>query len=57
MKVCVQRKCFAEHYDYGVHDGSVSTIRFSKIRNGLGAKSGENRFMVPNTPPPNLEKV
>ncbi len=37
-----------QHYGDGVRDGSVSPVSFSKIRNGLGAKSGENRFMVPN---------
>ena len=52
----VQRKCFAKHYGDGVRDGSVSTVSFLKIRNGLGARKGENRFMDPNTPP-NLEKV
>ena len=51
MCVCVQRKCFAEHYGDGVRDGSVSMVSFLKIRNGLGARKGENRFMDPNTPP------
>ncbi len=46
-----QRKCFEEHYGDGVRDGSVSTESFLKIRNGLGARKGENRFMDPNTPP------
>jgi len=32
-----------QHYVVDVRDGSVSTVSFSKIRNGLGAKSGENR--------------
>ncbi len=40
--------CFAEHYGDGVYHGSVSTVSFSKIRNGLGVRSGENRFLVPN---------
>ncbi len=34
-----------------MRDGRVSTVIFSKIRNGLGARNGENRFMDPNTPP------
>ena len=51
MCVCVQRKCFAEHYGDGVRDSSVSMVSFLKIRNGLGARKGENRIMDPNTPP------
>jgi hypothetical protein len=47
----IKRKCFEEHYGDGVRDGRVSTVSFSKIRNGLGAGNGENRFMDPNTPP------
>ena len=49
MCVCVQRKCFAEHYGDGVRDSSVSMVSFLKIRNGLGARKGENRIMDPNT--------
>ncbi len=38
-----------KHYGHGVRHGSVSTVSFLKIRNGLGARKGENRFMDPNT--------
>ena len=51
MRVSVQRMCFEKHYGDGVRDSSVSMVSFLKIRNGLGARKGENRFMDPNTPP------
>ena len=55
--MCAFKECaFEKHYGDGVRDGSVSMVSFLKIRNGLGARKGENRFMDPNTPP-NLEKV
>ena len=37
-----------KHYGNGVRHGSVSTVSFLKIRNGLGARKGENRLMDPN---------
>ena len=48
MCVCIQRKCFVEHYGDGVRDSSVSMVSFLKIRNSLGARKGQNRIMDPN---------